>query len=156
MKFYIATRLENHLQHNTVRDFLIVAGHSITYDWTSHGPVWKAGTKVIREVACAELNGVVEADVVVVLLPGGRGTHAELGMAIALGKPVLLCGGPEMYGAVPETCAFYHHPLVLHLPLWVMDELEFFVERWPQTAPAPTESIQPIIGREELPRMPKA
>lgn len=115
MRCYIATRLENHERHNAVRDALASVGIELTYDWSTHGPVWQAGAERIREVACNELNGVIEADFVVVILPGGRGTHAELGMALALGKMVyLLCETEEtnqMLRAVPETCAFYHHPL---------------------------------------------
>lgn len=111
MKFYIATKLERHADHNAVRDLMAAEGHEITYDWTSHGPVWTAGAARIREVSLLETNGVLEADLVIVLLPGGRGTHAELGMAIAAGKRVLMhCADPDLFGATPETCAFYHHP----------------------------------------------
>ncbi len=108
LKYYIATRLERHADHNTVRDHLAALGHEITYDWTVHGPVWRSGVERIREVAALELQGVVDADVVVVLLPGGRGTHAELGMALATGKRIVLHGAAENFGATPETCAFYH------------------------------------------------
>lgn len=117
MRYYIATRLERHRDHNIVRDSLAGQGWEITYDWTVHGPVWRDGAERIREVSQAELTGVVEADLVVVLLPGGRGTHAELGMALAAGKPVLLHTFDEsLLGASPETCAFYHHPLCFHSP----------------------------------------
>ncbi len=118
MKFYIATRLENHAAHNEVRDALTALGHQITYDWTIHGPVWRQGAKVIAKTAEAELNGVREADFVVVLLPGGRGTHAELGIALALDKPSLICapGASPLLTVAPETCAFYWHPLVIHCP----------------------------------------
>lgn len=113
MKYYIATRLENHQAHNVVRDLLAQRGHQITYDWTVHGPVWRSGAARIAEVAELELRGVVEADLVIVLLPGGRGTHAELGMALSRGRRVLLHSADlAPFGAAPETCAFYHHPLV--------------------------------------------
>lgn len=114
MRYYIATSLERHTDHNLVRDAMAAEGHEITYDWSVHGPVWAAGVGRIREVAQLETQGVLDADVVIVLLPGGRGTHAELGMAIAAGKPILLhCADTAMFEAVPETCAFYHHPLVM-------------------------------------------
>lgn len=109
MKFYIATRLENHALHNDVRDALVARGHKITYDWTIHGPVWRDGVARIQEVCAAELQGVYAADVVVVLLPGGRGTHAELGAALARGKSLILWHPDHvMFEASPETCAFYH------------------------------------------------
>lgn len=110
MKYYIATRLENHAAHNVVRDAMAAEGHEITYDWTTHGPVWRDGLMRIREVAHAETQGVLDADLVIVLLPGGRGTHVELGIAIAAGKRVLLHSeNGDPFGATPETCAFYHH-----------------------------------------------
>jgi nucleoside 2-deoxyribosyltransferase len=113
LRYYIATKLENHAQHNKVRDVLNAMGHQITYDWTSHGPVWTSGIGRIREVSILETNGVLDADVVVILWPGGRGTHVELGMAIAARKPVIFMStNLEHHIASPETCAFYHHPLV--------------------------------------------
>lgn len=116
MKVYIATKLENNRKHNEVRDALSVVGVDLTYDWTIHGPVWEEGVDRIREVSVLEMQGVAEADAVIVILPGGRGTHVELGMAIALDKPVYILAETDelrlMKTAVESTCAFYHHPNV--------------------------------------------
>lgn len=113
MKYYIATKLENHQAHNNLRDWLTLFRAECTYDWTSHGPVYRHGVDRIREVANLETQGVLDADVVIVLWPGGRGTHVELGMAIAAGKRVFLMSAVDgHHEASPETCAFYHHPLV--------------------------------------------
>ena len=113
MKYYIASKLENHAEHNRVRDALNALGHEITYDWTPHGPVYGSGLARVREVAELETRGVLDADFVVVLWPGGRGTHVELGMAIAAGKRVVFISADERHHqATTETCAFYHHPLV--------------------------------------------
>ena len=114
MKIYIASKLENYLQVQALRDALIAAGHTITYDWTLHGSVQGQGEARLREVAAAERNGVLQAELVIVLLPGGRGTHIELGMANALGKPVLLfsrCILPFRHEQ--ETCAFYWNENVM-------------------------------------------
>lgn len=89
MKYYIASKLENHAAHNRLRDVLAELGHQITYDWTPHGPVYGSGLDRVREVAELETKGVLDADFVVVLWPGGRGTHVELGMALAADKPVI-------------------------------------------------------------------
>lgn len=113
MRYYIATKLENHEQHNEVRDLLNAAGHSITYDWTHHGPVYSHGLERVAEVALLETQGVLDADFVVVLWPGGRGTHVELGMALAAKKPVIFISPfTGHHEASPDTCAFYHHPFV--------------------------------------------
>lgn len=119
MKYYIASKLENHAEHNRVRDFLNSLGHEITYDWTHHGPVYRSGLDRVREVAELETQGVIDADFVVVLWPGGRGTHVELGIALAARKPVLLITHVEAHHeATTETCAFYHHPLVTRGRHW--------------------------------------
>jgi hypothetical protein len=120
MKFYIATSLSRMISHNTVRDNLIKCGHEISYDWTVHGSVKSVSKERLRDVALFELNGVSEADFVVVLLPGGNGTHLELGFALAREKRVFLHTEDSlMFELGPQTNAFYHHPDVtrLHCPL---------------------------------------
>lgn len=114
MRYYIATSLERHLHHNALRDLLEARGHSITYDWTEHGSVKHESQTRIAEVAHLEAMGVHHADFVVVLLPGGRGTHTELGLAIAYGKPVFVHAHDhrEFFAQDDRTCAFYHHPQV--------------------------------------------
>lgn len=94
MRYYIATALERAADHTLVRDAMAAAGHQITYDWTAHGSVQSEGLDRIREVAEAETRGVLDADLVIVLLPGGRGTHAELGIAIGAGIPGAAVIGP--------------------------------------------------------------
>lgn len=113
IKIYIATQLDNWKAHNEVRDTLLAYGHTITYDWTTHGPVFGHGLEAVRAVAAKEAEGVASADAVVVLWPGGRGTHVELGMAIALKKQIFfLLEVAAHHFATKETCAFYHHPVV--------------------------------------------
>lgn len=113
MKYYIATSLENMGAHNYLRNVLDGLGHTITYDWTNHGPVWASGLEAIQEVAMLEMGGVVAADVVIVLCPGGRGTHAELGAAIASGKRIIFISSDDSHHDTSQkSCAFYHHPLV--------------------------------------------
>lgn len=89
-KFYIATSLENHAAHNRVRDALQARGFRLTYDWTPHGAAWPKGAAYVREVMRAEKQGVLAADFLVLLLPGGKGTHVELGLALAIDLPILL------------------------------------------------------------------
>jgi nucleoside 2-deoxyribosyltransferase len=113
MKYYIASKLENHAAVNRLRDRLKALGHEQTYDWTTHGPVYRSGLDRIVHVADAERNGVYQADFVVVLLPGGRGTHVEMGIAIGLEKTVVFISDVAAHHeATAETCAFYHHSFV--------------------------------------------
>lgn len=102
--------------HQMVRDDLKKFGHEISYDWTLHGSVKSVSKERLREVASKELNGVSEADFVVVLLPGGHGTHLELGFAIAREKKVFLHSeDPIIFELGPQTNAFYHHPDIIRL-----------------------------------------
>lgn len=103
---YVASRLENAEAVRALMAALSSRGVEITYDWTEHGSVQGQGAERMREVARSEAAGVELADLAVVLLPGGRGTHTEIGIAIGAGVPVLLVG--EQPG--DYDCAFYHHP----------------------------------------------
>lgn len=116
MKFYIATSLLREAAHHVVRDALQNLGHEISYDWTSHGSVKSVSKERLEEVAVLELAGIAEADFVVVLLPGGKGTHLELGFALAKEKPIFLhTEDPLLFELGPQTNAFYHHPGITRL-----------------------------------------
>lgn len=110
MKYYIATSTARASFHNSVRDELKKFGHEITYDWTSHGSVRDTSLARLRQVAHLELQAILEADFVLVLLPGGKGTHTELGFSLGCKKPVFLHSeDPTLFELGPEACAFYHH-----------------------------------------------
>ncbi len=119
--YYIASGLENADAVRALKKVLDEAGWKHTYDWTVHGAVDKDKWP---PTASAEAEGVWMADVLIVLLPGGRGTHTELGIAIGMVDPVVFGPGEDrmrivIYSADPgefeikgRTCVFYHHPCV--------------------------------------------
>ena len=116
MKYYIATSLSRMTAHNIVRDSLETQGYDISYDWTLHGSVKSVSKERLREVALLELDGVSNADFVIILLPGGNGTHLELGFAIAREKKIFLHSEDSLaFELGPQTNAFYHHPDITHL-----------------------------------------
>jgi nucleoside 2-deoxyribosyltransferase len=122
MKYYIATSLSRKTAHNLARDALKLFGHEIVYDWTLHGSVKSVSKERLREVSINELKGIAEADFVIALLPGGNGTHLEIGFAIASGKRVFLHSeDPALFELGPQTNAFYHHPDVNHLVCPLVD-----------------------------------
>lgn len=142
IKAYIATKLENHAKHNKIMNEIAKLGVRLTYDWTLHGAVYAEGAKRIQEVSELELMGVLQADFVVVILPGGRGTHVELGMALAANKTVyLLCETRELQDMVmiptKDTCAFYHNIRCIkvygieHLLSYVKEEIRLYELRKP-------------------------
>ncbi len=115
MKFYVASGVSNAEKVNRAAAALTAAGHERTYDWTGHGDVSKESPERKREVALRESRGVTEAELVVLLLPGRFGTHAELGMAIAAGenKRILLWSQTSApFDGAEGFCVFYHHPTV--------------------------------------------
>lgn len=125
--YYIASRLENAEEVKSLKRVLDKWGWHHTYDWTVHGSVQKEPSERIGQVAMDELHGVVTAQVLIALLPGGRGTHVEIGAALAMGKDVILLSeNPEDFGNTGKTCAFYHHPDVLRCTNW--DELFMTLE----------------------------
>ncbi len=144
MRYYIASGLDNAARVKVLKAILDGRGWKHTYDWTAHGAVFRRGLERLEEVSEAESEGVFIAEVVIVLLPGGRGTHTELGMAIGQsqmfnyrrrdrsieasdgGRRILVYSrrivvyspDPEEFEANEKTCAFYHHPLVERFTSW--------------------------------------
>ncbi len=115
-KFYIATSLQRVPAHNLIRDALVAKGWEITYDWTVHGSVKKISHECLRDVGIKMSKGVCDADVVVVLLPGGKGTHTELGMALGADKRVIIhTEDARFFSLCDDTVAFYHLPKVSQL-----------------------------------------
>jgi nucleoside 2-deoxyribosyltransferase len=110
MKYYIGTRLDNAEMHNQFWDQLSKMGHELTFNWTDEGYIEDI-PKLVRYIE-QEVIGVAEADFVLILLPGGRGTHCELGAALGLKKPVILYAPEDTHLLKKKHCGFYHHPLV--------------------------------------------
>lgn len=111
VSFYIASGLENAKQVSGLAHMLKLSDYRHTYDWTQHGSVQDCGSEEIAIVSELEYNGVKDADAVIVILPGGRGTHTELGIALAdTNKKVILCAENEYQLFENErTCSFYYN-----------------------------------------------
>ncbi len=118
MRFYVASGLENHGRVQAVIEKLRSLDHEIGYDWTTHGDVRGQGLDVLNTVAGNETFAVIDAGCVLLLLPGGFGTHTELGLALASrsNKRIILWSetGRE-FGDDQNTCAFYHHSAIRRL-----------------------------------------
>lgn len=123
MRFYTASSLTNLTLVSRFNQSIRDLGHVVTYDWSTHGASQHAGELAddirvrLSNTAMQERDGVVTADIVVVILPGGRGTHVELGMAIASGATILMVVRPEDKLENPCCCFHYAegvHHLVVH------------------------------------------
>ena len=106
-RFYLATRKDRSAQAAALLAALKAQGWERTLDWSEKGDPDPDG---YPEIAVAELAGVRDADVLIVLLPGGFGTHVEIGAALALGKPVSLHAPDLATLTTPYPCVFHYHP----------------------------------------------
>ena len=112
MKFYIASTLTNYRPVRELSDKLKSAGWIQTFDWTMHLSE-ELTVDFLGEMGQMEFTGVKDADIVILLIPGGRGTHTELGMAIALNKIIYLCHEDSAYfDDTNNTSTFYWLPQV--------------------------------------------
>lgn len=108
MKFYIASSLSNKEAVKFVSERLKNKGFIHTYDWTKNEKPTTLGR--LQEIGRHELDGVLEADFLIVLLPGGKGTHIELGIALGQGKKIYLYSDNEEVNNVETTSSFYQLP----------------------------------------------
>ena len=127
-KMYIATGLPRLAEQQALAAALAVDGVELTFDWTRHGTL---SGRPRDEVAVDEIKGIKDADLLIVLLPGGRGTHAELGAALMNGTTVFIhAADPSvLLGTDGYTCVFYDHPLA-YTVFGTMDDLLVEVRAW--------------------------
>ncbi len=106
MKFYIGSGMAGCESVNYYAKHLKQNGWQQTYDWVKNVNADVSIDDMI-EYAKHEKKGIEDADVVIILLPAGRGAHIELGMALALNKKVFLCAPSQNDFTVENTVAFY-------------------------------------------------
>jgi nucleoside 2-deoxyribosyltransferase len=105
--FYLATRKDRESQANAISEALKAHGWERTFVWTAQD---STATDQYPGVAQQEIEAIRNADVLIVLLPGGLGTHVEIGAALALGKPVILHAPDRETLNDPYPCVFHYHP----------------------------------------------
>lgn len=114
MKFYIGSGLKNCELVDYYRKILEENGWSHTYNWTKN--INKDITiDDLIEYSKLEQKGIIDSDVVIILLPAGRGTHIELGMALALNKKIFLCSAAKEEFNIENTVNFYQIPDIVKL-----------------------------------------
>ena len=114
-KFYVASSFRNMDAVNYVTNQLVNKGYVHTYDWTKNaqGRDEKTFTfEDLKKIGQNEKDAVIDSDFIVVLLPGGKGTHIELGIALGLGKKIFLYSPDGSINHVGTTSTFYHLPEV--------------------------------------------
>lgn len=102
LKVYVASSLHNKANVNDLYKYLGRLGHTITYDWTTHGGV--NDPEALKSICLKEFNGVVDCDLLIMLMPARLGSHVELGVALALARPVIIVTDSDDF----EIKSFYY------------------------------------------------
>ena len=102
MKFYISSSFSNKEAVREAANQLKKEGFVHVYDWTLNS--FATSPEELTRIGEEEKQAVMKADFFILLLPGGRGSHVELGIALAAGKRVYI------YSPENETnfITFYH------------------------------------------------
>jgi ABC-type antimicrobial peptide transport system ATPase subunit len=111
VKFYIASGFKNkELVKKLNDDIQNLLKWELTYDWTLNE---SAGTvEALTRIGEKEYRAVMDSDIVIVVLPGGKGCHTELGIALGSGKKVLLYDPEQRLDNLTEATTFYFLPQV--------------------------------------------
>ncbi|WP_042220930.1 hypothetical protein [Oceanobacillus manasiensis] len=111
MKYYIASGFKNKTSVQAVSQFLSSRGHVNTYDWTLNE---RADTvEQLGRIGTLEKQAVADCDFFILYLPGGKGSHVELGLALAYDKKVFIYS--EKGFSPEEASSFYFVEGVHHV-----------------------------------------
>ena len=114
MKFYIGSGMKNCNLVDYYAKKLKENGWEQTYDWVKNVSNDVSIEDMIK-YAKLESKGIADSDIVIILLPAGRGAHIELGMALALNKKIFLCSNTKEEFNIENTVAFYELPNIIKL-----------------------------------------
>lgn len=126
-KVYVASALANYEDVLLLQGDFISRDWEIAFDWASMRREEKElGYHLTQEdkkqLAASMVEGVLAADLLVLLAPGRRGAHVELGIAIGAGKTVVVVNtNPE------DDISFYLAPGIFLCRL--LEELWIYLEK---------------------------
>ncbi|MBX0359566.1 group-specific protein [Halobacillus sp. Nhm2S1] len=105
-KFYVASSFKNIDDVRYVSDYLEKHGFIHTYDWTRNERA--SSFEDLKQIGTLEKEAVQEADFLIVILPAGKGSHIEFGIALAEGKRIFLHSPNDEVSQFETTSTFYH------------------------------------------------
>ncbi|WP_017186671.1 nucleoside 2-deoxyribosyltransferase [Alkalibacillus haloalkaliphilus] len=105
-KFYVASSFKNKDTVRRVSNELKNNGFIPTYDWTQNERATTTHDLIV--IGQEEKNAVMEADFIIVLLPGGKGSHIEFGIALGQGKRIYLYSSNNEVNDLETASTFYH------------------------------------------------
>ncbi|WP_404450666.1 nucleoside 2-deoxyribosyltransferase [Virgibacillus necropolis] len=104
MRFYIASSFQNKDMVRYASQKLIAKGFTHTYDWTMNQRATEPES--LYAIGEQEKNAVQNCDVFIMLMPAGKSSHVELGIALGLGKLVYIYSPEEI--APSDDSTFYY------------------------------------------------
>ncbi|MCJ7841662.1 nucleoside 2-deoxyribosyltransferase [Lederbergia sp. NSJ-179] len=109
-KFYVASSFKNKDTVRYVSQYLKDKGFIHTYDWTQNE---RASTfEDLKKIGHQERDAILESNFIIVILPAGKGSHIELGIALGQGKKIYLYSPDGGVNNFDTTSTFYHLPEV--------------------------------------------
>ena len=106
MNFYIASSFKNIEQVRKISNELKLKGYIHTYDWTQNEKI--NSFEKLATIGVKEKEAVMNSDFLVILLPAGKGSHIELGIALGLGKRIYIYSPTNEIYEYDKTSTFYH------------------------------------------------
>lgn len=108
INFYLAAGLKDlQMAADLIAMISAIDPFCCSYDWTSYGSVVGKEDEVCSKIAQAEVDGVLQADVLFFLSPGARGSHVEFGIAIAKRIPIVILYREEDFLSRPPSVFYY-------------------------------------------------
>lgn len=122
-KVYVASTLSNWKRVRSIYEKLIVQGITITYDWTQWAENIFSETGEINQkeipsedkrlgIAWSEVQGVLDANAVLAVMPGERGSHFEMAIAWFIATPIVILLDSE---TAPRPTSFHSLPRIERL-----------------------------------------
>jgi hypothetical protein len=111
MKYYIASRFANMKNVQRLTENLRALGHTV-FPLVSDernfvpgkelekpqmvsGADWR-NSKELKAIYDHDLQGLEESEIIIMLLPAGKSSHIQAGIAFGFGKKLILIGTPEV------------------------------------------------------------
>ncbi|MBM0065538.1 group-specific protein [Alkalicoccobacillus gibsonii] len=104
--FYIGSSFRNIEQVHLVAQALIGEGFIHSYDWTRLESIQSVDE--LATIGEHEKEAIICSDSVIFILPLGKSSHVELGIALASQKPVYLYSQTDELFTLDHTSSFYH------------------------------------------------
>ncbi|CAN7677738.1 group-specific protein [Paenibacillus sp. LjRoot56] len=120
MRFYIASSFNNIDNVRNVAQQLMAIGYIQTYDWTTHTGI--DSLQELAEIGAREKEAVLHAEIFIIMLPAGKGSHVELGLALGAGKTICMYSANDEMNDIDKTSTFYQLPEV-HKIIGTLDDL---------------------------------